>query len=181
MIILRSVVYFIKVVTSAYLRSGGDGYTMLKDPLFVHPGDLAVNHVIEYMKKHTPLITPVEGRISFTEEKPCLSSKSSILYTHHTRFLMSIIVIVSFYSKTWKTEKYELILCIYAKCGLQNTENSWGVSRTAATSKMERFVIIVNRCCSSARSAPVFFWKMFLLHNQRFIEHSRKHVRWRAL
>ena len=67
MIILRSVVYFIKVVTSAYLRSGGDGYTMLKDPLFVHPGDLAVNHVIEYMKKHTPLITPVE--VEFLSQK----------------------------------------------------------------------------------------------------------------
>ena len=68
---------------------------MLKDPLSLHPGDLAVNHVIEYMKKHTPLTTPVEGRISFTEEKPCLSSKSCILHTHHAHVLLSIIIIIS--------------------------------------------------------------------------------------
>lgn len=131
---------------------------MLKDPLSLHPGDLAVNHVIEYMKKHTPLTTSMEGRISFTEEKLCLSSKSSILHTHHAHFLMSMIIIISCYSKTWKTEKYEIFFYIYTKYVLRNTENS-----------------------CSLNLVEVYFWKLSLLHNQRRIEHSRKHVRWRAL
>ena len=86
----------LKVVTSSYLLNGGDKYTMLRNSLSRHPGDDVANYVTEFIKKHTPLATPLEERITFTKEKRCPSSQSNILRPHYVIFLSLVVLIQSY-------------------------------------------------------------------------------------
>ena len=69
---------------------------MLRNSLSRHPGDNAANYVTEFIKKHTPLATPLEGRITFTEEKRCPSSQSNTLRPHYVIFLSVVVLIQSY-------------------------------------------------------------------------------------
>lgn len=79
------------VVTISFLKKGGDGFDMIKNNLLYSDGleTLDIDVMQEYVKKHSPLTTGLEGRIEM-DGPDCLVSAAP------QTVVLSIIIIISF-------------------------------------------------------------------------------------